>query len=184
MRSYTPARVDSVAGTMDVVVHCHGDSAASRWAAALQPGDAATFMGPGSSVAAPPDVLPWAGFFGDETTIGLAEAILSAIPESTPIIGAVETLAEDMAAVSGLRIEAVERASRHGDALVAHLADLELPSGAGVIWLSGEASGVLALRAALLDRGMGREQLCIKPYWSLRGKAHRKELERTVLRND
>ena len=182
MRSYTPAAVDSAAGTMEVVVHCHGDSPASRWASALRAGDAASFMGPGASVAAPPSVLPWAGFFGDETTIGLVEALSREIPASTPIVGAIEAHAEDIASVAGLRVGAVERASRHGDALVAYLADLELPPGSGVIWLSGEASGVLALRQALLARGATREQLCIKPYWSLRGKAHRKELERTVLR--
>lgn len=183
MRSYTPAALDSAAGTMDVVVHCHGDSAASRWVSAVRPGDDASFMGPGASVAAPPDGLPWAGFFGDETTIGLAEALTRAIPASTPVLGAIEVQADDMAAVTGLRLDAVQRGERHGDALVAHLADLELPSGDGKIWLSGEASAVLALRQALLERGVGREQLCIKPYWSVRGKAHRKELERTVLRS-
>ncbi len=174
MRSYTPASVDSTAGEMDVVVHVHGDSAASDWARGLKAGDEVSFMGPGKSVEGPSGPLPWAAFFGDETTIGLAEAIVDAHEDGTPILGAIE--------VASLPLAGVPRAQTHGEALVAYLDSLALPEGEGRVWLSGEASSVLALRKALLDRGVTREQLCIKPYWSVRGKAHRKELERTVLR--
>lgn len=182
LRSYTPAAVDAAAGSMDLVVHVHGESAAGAWARALKVGDDVHFVGPASSMPGPDGPVPWAAFYGDETALGLAEAILAALEPDTPVLGAIEAAPEDCAAIEALPLDAVIRGDSHGDALVAHLADATLPQGPGVVWLSGEASSVLALRQALLDRGLVRKQLRIKPYWSLRGKAHRKELERTVLR--
>ena len=182
MRSYTPAAVDRASGRMDIVVHVHGDSAASRWANAVREGDEVRFVGPGASMPGAGGEVPWAGFYGDESTLGLAERLLGTLPESTPIFGAIEITEVDAIAVEELPLDAVLRHGEHGPALTRHLAGVELPPGPGVVWLSGEASSVLTLRQALLDRGLTREQLRIKPYWSLRGKAHRKELERTVLR--
>lgn len=182
MRSYTPAAVDRESGQMDIVIHVHGDSAASRWANAAREGDEVRFVGPGSSMPDAGGAVPWAGFYGDETTLGLAERLLGTLPEGTKIFGAIETTDADAIAVDELPLDAVVRSGEHGPALTRHLGSVELPVGAGVVWLSGEASSVLALRKALLERGVSREQLRIKPYWSLRGKAHRKELERTVLR--
>ena len=123
-----------------------------------------------------------AAFYGEETTIGLAEFILDGLPAGTPTYGAIETHVADIAAVDGLSLDAVARTDLHGEALVAHLGRTELPATKGVVWLSGEAGSVLVLRAALLERGLERGQLRIKPYWSLQGKAHRKRLERTALR--
>ena len=181
LRSYTPAAVNAEAGTMDVVVYVHGESPACLWARSLAVGDDMHFVGPASSMPGPAGRVPWAAFYGDETTLGLAEAITDALGPDTPVLGAIEVTPEDRAAVEPLRLDAVVRDGDHGTALVSHLADASLPEGPGMVWLSGEAGSVLALRGALLERGLTRGQLRIKPYWSLRGKAHRKELERTVL---
>lgn len=183
MRSYTPVVPEGADGTMDVVVYAHAEGAACRWVRQLTVGDDVAFIGPSTSVRGPDGPLPWACIYGDETAIGLAEALLGALPAGTPVVGALETGAEDAAALTDSRLDAVSRGQAHGDALVAHLKQLDLPPGDGVVWLSGEASAVLRLRQALLDRGVVREQLRIKPYWSLQGKAHRKKLERTVLRS-
>lgn len=180
LRSYTPASFDPTAGRMDIVFHVHGDSPASDWVTGLHADDDVNFMGPASSVKGPTEAIPWAVFYGDETTIGLAEAIADALPDSTPLLGAIEVDAAERDATAHLKLDAATRGEIYGQALVQHLAQLQLPDGAGTIWLSGEAGSVLALRQALLDRGVAREQLCIKPYWSLKGKAHRKELEQTV----
>jgi len=181
MRSYTPTRHDADAGRMHVVVHLHGSGPASAWAGALKEGARVGLAGPSKSLdgKAPPS-LPWAAFYGDETTLALAEAILSDLPVATPESGAIETEREDLAAVDSLPIEGVARTSLHGEALASHLMQTELPASPGIVWLSGEAGSVLVLRTGLLKRGLSRDQLRIKPYWSLKGKAHRKLLERTV----
>jgi len=183
MRSYTPARIDASVGEMDLVVFAQGDSAASRWVNGLQPGHSVHFLGPGSSVHAPLGHEPWAAFYGDETAIGLAEALFASLSPGTPTFGAIETHADDAAAGEHLDLVAVSRRSEPGTGLVEHARAVELPDGPGVIWLSGEATAVLALREVWLARGVSRDRLRIKPYWSIRGKEHRKTLERTVLRS-
>lgn len=104
-----------------------------------------------------------------------------------PKLGALELAPEDCGALDGLGlpIDALPRPAwaEHGDAARHHFLSLELPPGWGVVCLSGEAGAVLKLReAALSQRGLERAQLLIKPYWSTRGTAHRKELERGALR--
>ena len=181
MRSYTPARIDASVGEMDIVVFAQGDSAASRWVNGLQPGNAVHFLGPGSSVPAPRGSEPWAAFYGDETAIGLAEALLSALPPNALTFGAIETHEDETDAVKHLDLAAVSRRRASGEALVEHARAASVPDGPGVVWLSGEATAVVALREVWLARGVSRDRLRIKPYWSVRGKAHRKTLERTVL---
>lgn len=183
MRSYTPCAFDPANGRMDVLVHAHGDSAGSDWARALAPGDEVAFVGPSHSLdGRVPEGTPWIAFYGDETAIGLAEAILDALPAGVVPLGALELADADLRAADALPLDAVRRDAEHGPALVHHLETLAVPAGEGLVFLSGEASSVLSLRAVLLDRGLSRQQLRIKPYWSVRGKAHRKRLEKTVLR--
>ena len=181
MRSYTPAAVDAETGTLDLVVFEHGDSAGSRWVRALGHGDVVHFLGPASSVSGPVGDEPWVGFYGDETALGLAEVILAAAT-TDQCLGAIETRPGDVAAVDHLPLTAVARSAEVGAGLVEHARNVPLPEGPGVIWLSGEATSVLALRTTLLDRGVPKTRLRVKPYWSVRGKAHRKTLERTALR--
>ena len=181
MRSYTPASVDPHRGRLDIVVFVQGDSAASRWASALHRDDTVHFLGPASSISGPSGDEPWVGFYGDETAIGLAEAIMGAAATHV-VLGAIETRPGDVAALDHLSLDAVPRGPEVGTGLVEHARTLEIPHGPGVVWLSGEATSVLALRTVLLERGVPKTRLRIKPYWSVRGKAHRKTLERTALR--
>ena len=181
-RSYTPARVDAVAGWMDVVFHLHGNGAASDWASSAAVGDRTGYLGPARSMPALTVVPDWAIFLGDETTIGLAAALVESLPQTVPVSGAIEVAAADAGALAAfeLALSAVVRTGWHGDALLSWLEAQDLPSGAGVVWLSGEATSVCRLRDALLARGLTRSQLKIKPYWSLRGHTHRKTLQKTL----
>ena len=184
MRSYTPARVDRDEGFMDVVVHLHGNGPASSWATNLKRGDEVLFAGPAPSMPRRHDeTTPWVLFLGDETALGLAQAMVQSCGPNTQVLGAIELSAHDAPAVDALDLllQPVVREGAHGDALVQWLANTWLPPDPGIIWLSGEADSVLRLRTALLERGVTREQLCIKPYWSTRGAAHRKQLERGAL---
>lgn len=184
IRSYTPSRVDTAAGTMEMVVHVHDQSPGSQWGRALTRGDSVHFFGPSRSMVGPKGSTPWAAFYGDETAAGLAQAVVDALPGGTPVWGALELDAANagLSAALSLPLAEVERGVEHGDALVAQLEGVDIPRGDGTVWLSGEAGSVLSLRTALLARGLRRSQLRIKPYWSTRGKAHRKQLERGALR--
>lgn len=169
---------------MDVVVHLHGKGPASTWVSELRGGERVSFFGPARSMpSAIDDDAPWAMFLGDETAMGLAVALTGACAPGTELFGAIELHTDDVASVDalGLPLRAVPRADAHGAALVEWLAQTWVPPGDGVVWLSGEASMVLELRTALLERGLSRHQLRIKPYWSVRGPAHRKQLERGAL---
>ncbi len=184
MRSYTPARVDPSGGWMDVIFHLHGNGSAAAWAESTQPGDETWFVGPKTSMPAATGDFSWAFFFGDETALGLAQALLETHADRARVVGAIELDPDDLGALEalGCSLTAVSRSTNHGDALLQWLADTPIPEGDGIAWLSGEAGTVLRLRTALLERGLTRAQLRIKPYWSLRGAAHRKKLERGALR--
>ncbi|MFT4978862.1 MAG: NADPH-dependent ferric siderophore reductase [Myxococcota bacterium] len=182
MRSYTPARVDAAAGWMDVVFFLHGNGAASDWASAAKVGDEVGFLGPARSMPVPEESPDWALFLGDETTIGLAAACLGALPDRTPVLGAIELSTDDAGAIDafGLPLSPAIRRTSHGEALLAWLAETPLPKGQGIAWLSGEANSVLALKSTLLRQGMDRAALQIKPYWSTRGHLHRKALQKQL----
>lgn len=182
LRSYTPARVDPRAGWMDVVFFLHGNGAASDWASSVSVGDTAGFLGPARSMPTLDCTPDWAIFLGDETTIGLAVACLEALPSSVSVSGAIELAAADAGALQalGLPLQPAIREAEHGDALLSWLSEWSPPAGEGVIWLSGEAGSVMALRAAFLARGVARSALKIKPYWSTKGHAHRKALQRRL----
>ena len=76
-----------------------------------------------------------------------------------------------------LPLDAVVRGLTHGAELETWLEATPDLSGDGIVWLSGEAGTVLTLKKKLIQRGMTREQLKIKPYWSVKGHAHRKRIQ-------
>lgn len=182
-RSYTPSRWDAEEGLMECVIHLHGKGAASAWASRLEVGEEVRFVGPSRSMPAPKVPVPWAMFFGDETAIGLAQALVEGLPQGIKAHVAIEVEEGDARGLEGLpfAVQTVLREQEHGSALLRHLQSLEMPEGEGIFWLSGEADSVLLLRRALLAEGVARERLLIKPYWSTRGKEHRKRLEKGAL---
>ena len=178
MRSYTPAHVDPYEGWMDVVFFLHGSGPASQWAEQTKPGEEIQFIGPSKSVPMVENPPAWALFLGDETAIGLAKALLSPLPDSVQILGAIEVDASDAQAVQdfGLPLTSAIRNGAHGDALLAWLRDTEFPDGEGMIWVSGEATAAKAIKQVLIERNPPNVQFNMKPYWSCKGHAHRKAM--------
>ncbi len=172
LRSYTPARWTE--GEMEVVFHVHGQGPAAQWAAQAQPGQSASFIGPAKSLP-PAPASDWHLLIGDPTTVGLFQALHAA--SDAPCHGAVELEDPDAVALSalGLPLAAVPT-----DGALAWLQDWTAPAGRGDIVLSGEADRVRAWRDALLQRGIDRSWIRLKPYWSRRGKARRKAVEREM----
>ena len=180
-RSYTPA--EFTADRLRFVGVVHGGGPGSDWLAALQLGDAMRFVGPVPSLPAPDADIEWAAFVGDETTLGAAEALLGALPKNVERLGALEVHEDSAAAVQEMDIPAsVLARSNRGAELLRWAKTFRIPPGRGLMWLSGEATSLVPVMQCLLERGLKRNMLRIKPYWSVRGKANRKLLERGELR--
>lgn len=167
MRDYTLSKVNTKEGWLEIILHLHPGGVASTWASNLQQGEVTSFMGPSKSMKAVTESMPWTFFFGDETTLGLAQALHSALPLDTSFQGIIEVAASDINALETMPfpVSSVLRQNSHGAALFQYLEGLSFPKGEGRIWLSGEAGTVVGLRKMLLKRGIKREQLLIKPYW-------------------
>ena len=182
LKSYTPARVDPNVGWMDIIFHLHGNGMASHWAANVSVGEATRFVGPANSMPFIDKVPDWVLFLGDETTIGLAVALLEALPDTVTKIGAIELAEPDMGALQAidLHLTAVNRLQHYGEALLQWLDGATFPTGEGVVWLSGEAGTIRDLKIALMKRGIHHDQLKMKAYWSVRGHAYRKALQKTL----
>ena len=181
LTSYTPGRISDTEGWMDIIFHLHGNGRASQWAEAVEVGAQVKYLGPVKSVKPAKGTPDWALFIGDETTIGLAAALLEALPDTVHTFGAIEVAEEDVPSVAGFSVplDAVTRDGLHGDALVSWLETQNLPTGKGMIWLSGEALSVRALKRKLTTRiDPDLVTLKTKAYWSAKGHAHRKALER------
>ena len=182
LRSYTPAKVNSELGWMDLIFHLHGKGKASRWAEKVHIGESISFIGPFDSMPFIDAPLDWCLFLGDETTLGLSLALLNALPKTIHRFGAIELESDDLGAVSTLQLplNPIQRDEYYGYALVQWLSLVNIPDGNGIVWISGEAQMVRNLRLALITRGLRSEQLKVKPYWSLKGHAHRKTLQQVL----
>lgn len=181
MRSYTPAEFTDDRLRFTGVVH--GGGPGSLWLDDLRVGEPLRFFGPARSLPAADADVEWVAFLGDETTLGAAEALLTALPQQVQRHGALEVDANSIDAVRTMDIpvDVLGRSDR-GEGLLRWAQNFRIPSGRGVVWLSGEATSLLPVKRTLLDRGLERSMLRVKPYWSIKGKAHRKVLERGELR--
>ena len=182
LRSYTPAKVNSELGWMDLIFHLHGKGKASRWAEHVRVGAPVSFIGPADSMPFVDQPIDWCLFLGDETTLGLSMALLNALPKTVRRFGAIEMDAQNLGALSVLQLplNPIQRDEYYGYALIQWLSLVNIPDGEGVVWISGEAQMVRNLRLALITRGLPPEQIKVKAYWSLKGHAHRKPLQRVM----
>ena len=182
MKSYTPAHYNSNEGWMDIIFHLHGNGEASHWAENVSVGGMTTFIGPFHSMPFIEGKPDWFLFLGDETTLGLALALSNALPKEAAQFGFIELDTLDINAIKSINLPytAVGRLTTHGEALKKCLLSFDYPSGTGQVWISGEAGVATEMSAFFRQAGFCKEQLKIKPYWSLKGHAHRKGLQREL----
>lgn len=168
-KSYTPASYDPDAGTMDVIFHLHGQGTTAAWAAQASVGDEVYTTVPVKSLRGLEDAQRvW--LCGDETVLGLAVALHAHVPT---LHGALELASDDAGAVGALQLPTLAVPT---GTLLDHLPDD--PYDAYV--LSGEAESLREVHRALLERGVPRHRLLVKPYWSRRGVRHRKEVSHAI----
>ena len=170
IRTLTPRRFDATAGELEVQVVLHDGGAASRWATAAAPGDAAAMSGPGRGYRIDADA---AGFLlvGDETAIPAIAQLLEWMPPEMAIAVHVEVShrdAELALPVSGGRAvtwHVREPGASPGDALVDAVAASTIADG-WRIWAAGEAAAMYRIRHHLFDeRHLPRARATVRGYW-------------------
>lgn len=168
-RTYTPIEWDDAAGRTRILGYAHGDGPGSSWVRRLEPGNECDIFGPRRSLDVGGAAVPLV-VLGDETSIGLAHALLH--QDRTRTIACrfeVNDIAASRSVVVCLGLEdAVPFARRDDDA---HLEELEasLPSfaAAGATFvLTGKASTVQRPRQTLKRQAVPAARIVAKAYWA------------------
>ena len=172
IRTFTPRRVDPGAGELDLEIVAHGGGAASSWAEAAAPGDAAAVSGPGRGYTVDPEA---AGYLlaGDETALPAISQLLEVLPAGRPVQVLVETAHPEA------RLALPERegtsvtwcdlppGAAPGAALVDAVERADLPDGTRV-WAAGEAAAMQRIRRHLFEgRGLPRPRCVVRGYWKV-----------------
>jgi NADPH-dependent ferric siderophore reductase len=176
-RRYTVRQLDLARRLLSLDVVLHGDGPGERWVRAARPGDRIEGIGPRGKIttAAAAD---WHLFMGDESALPAIFAMTESLPGDSVALVVIEVPdpadEQDLLAPARTRLTWLHRLSRPAgdpDALVAEAAEIELLPGSGQAYLLGEAKVVLALREALVRRGLPPDQMSPKAYWG-RGRAN------------
>ena len=175
LRTFTPLRVDAVAGTLDVEVVLHPTGVVSRWAAAATPGAPCAVSGPGRGYAVDEGAASFL-LAGDETAIPAIGQLLQVIPPTIPVRVHVEVAAPegrvDLAPHprSVVTWHDLADPSDPGAALVAAVRG-EVVGPDDRIWVAGEAASVQRIRRYLFEElGVPRPRATVRGYWK-RGRA-------------
>ena len=165
-RSYTVRRFDAEAGELDLDFVLHGHGIAGNWARNAQPGDTLHLAGPKVSTI-PPVGADWWLLAGDETALPAIARYVEEHDGSEPLYVAVlvDGPAEEQRELPG--VTWVHRREGVSDArLLADAARTLGPStGAGWMWIAGEASIVRELRATAKQLGVTKDLLDASGYW-------------------
>jgi NADPH-dependent ferric siderophore reductase len=159
-------------GKFDLCVVLHGLGPGSRWAARCAAGDPVEI----SRCRALPIALDRSAeahlFFGDETSIASAGALIRALPASAVVLACFEiaSMVHRWPEPEVARPEAIRwvyRAGRPGSALVSWLARQSLPSAnSRTAYVTGEAWLCAMVHAHLVrDRGFPTGAVRAMPYW-------------------
>jgi len=177
-RRYTIRRADPVQGLVDLNVVTHGDGPAAQWAAGAGPGrPLPEVVGPRGKITLD-DPADWHLFVGDETYIPGTLAMLEALPRRASAQAILElgdpadeqpVLSPGQAELRWLWRGAAEPG--HAGLLLEAVDEIRLPRGRGHVYIAAEVSVAIALRDRLLARGLSRDQVSAKGYWS-RGRAN------------
>ena len=168
IRDTDPARCQL---TLGVVRHDAGPG--ERWIATARPGDQIEGIGPRGKIF-PAAGAAWHLFAGDFSALPAFFAMARSLPAGLRAVIILEVPGpadeQDLPAAADVEVAWLHTNGRlPGDpsALVRALAEVILPPGDGHTYLAGEAGQVLAMRAALADRGLPAEQVSPKAYWGL-----------------
>ncbi len=172
-RRYSVRRVEPSRDSLTLWLTLDHNGPGTRWSQAVQPGDDVEVIGPRGKITLDSSA-DWHLFIGD--TSGLAA--FHRLAESIPFPGraliavAVESardarigpFAQDLS-LDAVIVERLGRALDDPAGLFDALATMSLPPGRGRAYVFGEFHVVRALQVALLDRGLGPDDVSHKAYW-------------------
>jgi NADPH-dependent ferric siderophore reductase len=179
MRTYTPRRFDAATRELDVDFVLHGEGPASAWASQVAIGQTLTIAGPGRNYVIDPRV-DWFVLAGDDTAIPAISTILERLPPAalaTVLLEVVDAAEEQAIHSSGKAsitwLHRGEDPTRAGTLLEKSIHALELPSGAGRVYVACESGAMRRIRRHLLtERSLDRDHVVTRGYWKLGATDH------------
>ena len=172
-RHFTPSMFNAEKGICDVVFYLHGKGPGSNWAKVLERGQQTKLMGPGGKLAFN-GTKTYHVIFGDETSLGLCQAIGYATQVQEVEYLCLLELAEDHRFWPDLvnisadvvirnRNEEVTktRIKRELDDLPAQFMEN------AEFYLTGNAKSIQWVRKCLLQNGVLSKQMQSQPYWAV-----------------
>ncbi len=176
-RRYTIRSFDAKNLLVTLNIVRHGKGPGEQWLRAARPGDTIEGIGPRGKIIAS-STADWHLFMGDESAMPAILTMTESLPAGAAATLVIEVPSPDdeQEIVTPARTRASWLHRLGGDAgepalLAAEAAEVELPPGAGHVYLFGEASVVLKLREILGGRGIAADQVSPKAYWG-RGRAN------------
>lgn len=171
-RTYSPI-CWSATGETRIIAFIHGEGPGAAWASSVRAGDECQFFGPRSSMELGQIDAERPFFFGDETSLGLAQALASAVRAPQQAVHLFEMSecsdASELLSELGLpQAEIVERAPDDGhyatlDARIANIVANIRPS---VYFLSGKAGSVQRVSRVLKKLGVQSKHIRARAYWA------------------
>jgi NADPH-dependent ferric siderophore reductase len=168
MRTYSVRGFDPEAGELTIDFVLHGNGPAADWAQGARPGDRFEVSGRARSGFVPDG---WCVMAGDQAALPAIAAIAESAPGDARILALVEVPDADeeleltssaSLAVQWLHCDGEPACAR----LVSAVAQLELPPGAGQVWVGCEAGAMRRIRRHLLEeRRLAPAALYTRAYW-------------------
>jgi NADPH-dependent ferric siderophore reductase len=174
-RDYTPRRFSREARELTLEFALHGDGKAANWARRARVGDRALVGGPRGSMIIPLE-LDWHLLAGDASALPAIARRLEELPAGAPAQVLVLAGAADERPLPS-RADTVVRRVASEDELIAALAGMALPAGAGFAWAAGEAALMARVRRVLADKELPRERTRVSAYWKHGVTEHHEHLD-------
>ena len=188
IRRYSVRSVDEANDTLTLWVTVEHEGPGSTWAQDAKPGDEIVVIGPRGKIPLATDA-DWHLFVGDASALGAAYRMAESIEVPSRAIFIIEIDAPDDAlsatfdeglGVTGIFIDRKGRSTSDPAGLLSGLSAFALPPDLGHAYLFGEFHVMRVIEKALLDRGLGAEQISHKAFWrSGRSNADHGEPEKT-----
>ncbi len=170
VRAYTPRRFDAARREIEIDVILHGDSPGSRWAIAAKPGDPIDLRGPGGRGHIVDSTAAWHLLAGDACAVPAIDMVLESLPASTRAIVIIEVddTTEERPLPSPAQVQTwwVRAGEVPGEALETAVRSIDLPEGAGQVFLACESSTMRRIRQHLIEaRGLAPASMHTRGYW-------------------